>query len=131
MERVLATCEVRSLAIALKLSVIKRDCKGGNISNHPTQNSLLVTEPLICDNMFIITNMATVRIVKLYQIHCTGKYLWDTYKLKKLYSLFNDVDIIKRIKVNRLKWAGHVVRRENEGIIKSIMMLLKPERKRK
>jgi hypothetical protein len=48
----------------------------------------------------------------------------------KLYSLFNDVDIIKRMKINGLIWAGHVVRRENEEIIKRIM-LVKPEGRRK
>jgi hypothetical protein len=31
-----------------------------------------------------------------------------------------DVDIIKRIKINRLRWAGHVIKRENEEIIKKI-----------
>jgi hypothetical protein len=29
---------------------------------------------------------------------------------KELYRLFNDVDIITRIKINRLRWAGHVIR---------------------
>jgi hypothetical protein len=49
---------------------------------------------------------------------------------KKLYSLFNDVDIIKRTKINRLRWAGHVVRRENKENIKRIR-LVKPEGKMK
>jgi hypothetical protein len=35
--------------------------------------------------------------------------------------LFNDVDIMKRIKINRLKWAGHVLRREHEEITKGLM----------
>jgi hypothetical protein len=47
-----------------------------------------------------------------------------------IYSLFNDFDIIKRIKINRLGWAGHVTRRENEGIIKKLM-IVKPEGKRR
>jgi hypothetical protein len=34
------------------------------------------------------------------------------------YSLLNDVDIIKRIKINRSRWAGHVIWRENAEIIK-------------
>jgi hypothetical protein len=46
---------------------------------------------------------------------------------KKLYSLFNDVDIIK---INIIKWEGRVMRRVNEEIIKKIM-LVKPEGKRK
>jgi hypothetical protein len=37
-----------------------------------------------------------------------------------LYSLFDDVDIIKRIKINRLRWAEHVIRRGNEEIIKRL-----------
>jgi hypothetical protein len=38
-------------------------------------------------------------------------------------------DIIKRIKINRLRWAGYVIRRENEEIIKRLI-ILKPEGKR-
>jgi hypothetical protein len=38
-----------------------------------------------------------------------------------IYSLFNYVDIIKRIKINRLRWAGYVIRGENEEIIKRSM----------
>jgi hypothetical protein len=34
----------------------------------------------------------------------------------------NDVDIIKRIKINSLRWAGHVIRGENEEIIKRICL---------
>jgi hypothetical protein len=37
---------------------------------------------------------------------------------------------ILTFKINRLRWAGCVIRRENEGIIKRIM-LVKPEVKRK
>jgi hypothetical protein len=40
----------------------------------------------------------------------------------------NNADIIKRIKINR--WAGHVIKRENEEIIKRIM-LVKPVGKRR
>jgi hypothetical protein len=35
-----------------------------------------------------------------------------------LYNLFNDVDIIKRIKINIPRWVGRVISRENEEIIK-------------
>jgi hypothetical protein len=55
--------------------------------------------------------------------------VWRRRYNQKLYSLFNDVDIIKRIKINRLRWAGHVIRRANE-LIKPTM-LVKPEGKRK
>jgi hypothetical protein len=46
---------------------------------------------------------------------------------QELYSLFNDVDIIKRIKINRLRWARYVIRRQNEEIIK--ILIVKPGRK--
>jgi hypothetical protein len=36
--------------------------------------------------------------------------VWRRRYNKELYSLFNDVDIIKRIKVNSLRGAGHVIR---------------------
>jgi hypothetical protein len=38
--------------------------------------------------------------------------------------------MIKRIKINRLRWAGHVIRRDNEEIIKRLI-IVKPEGKRK
>jgi hypothetical protein len=50
--------------------------------------------------------------------------VWTRHYNQELYSLFNDVDIIKRIKINRLRWE-YVIRRENEEIIKRIM-LVKP-----
>jgi hypothetical protein len=56
--------------------------------------------------------------------------VWRRRYSKELYSLFNVVDIIKRIKIYRLRWAGHVIRRENGEIIKRIM-LVKPDGKRK
>jgi hypothetical protein len=31
-----------------------------------------------------------------------------------IYSVFNDVDILKIMKINKLIWAGHVIRTENE-----------------
>jgi hypothetical protein len=56
--------------------------------------------------------------------------VWRRRYNKEIHSLFNDYDIIKRIKINRLIWAGHVIRRENEDIIKR-SMITKPEGKRK
>jgi hypothetical protein len=32
-------------------------------------------------------------------------------------------DVIKRIKINGLRWTGHVIRRENGEIIKRIMIV--------
>jgi hypothetical protein len=48
--------------------------------------------------------------------------VWQRRYNQELYSLFHDVDIIKRIKINRLRWAGHVIRREDEEIIKGLMI---------
>jgi hypothetical protein len=56
--------------------------------------------------------------------------IWRGRYNKEIHSLFNDADIIKRIKINRLRWAGHVIRRENEEIEEKIM-LVKPEGKMK
>ena len=44
------------------------------------------------------------------------------------YSIFKDTNIVKRIKINRMRWVEHVVK-ENE-IIKSIMRN-KPDGERK
>jgi hypothetical protein len=53
--------------------------------------------------------------------------VWRRRYNKELYILFNDIDIIK---INRLRWARHVIRRENEEIIKRIKHV-KREGKRK
>jgi hypothetical protein len=55
--------------------------------------------------------------------------VWRRRYNQELYSLFNNVDIIIRIKINRLRWAGHIIRRENDEIIKRLM-IVKPEGKR-
>jgi len=47
----------------------------------------------------------------------------DLYKSRsnaELYQLFNEADIVRRIKVNRLRWAGHVVRRPVEAPINKV-----------
>ena len=47
----------------------------------------------------------------------------DFYKSRsnaELYQLFNEADIVRRIKVNRLRWAGHVVRRPVEAPINKV-----------
>jgi hypothetical protein len=55
--------------------------------------------------------------------------VWSRRCNKEICCLFNDFDIIKRIKNNRLRWSGLVIRRENEEIIK--LMLVKLEGKKK
>jgi hypothetical protein len=56
--------------------------------------------------------------------------VWRRHYNKEVYSLFNDVNIMKIIKINGLRLAGHVIRREYEEIIK-IIMRIKLEWKRK
>jgi hypothetical protein len=48
----------------------------------------------------------------------------------KLYKLFNESDIIRYIKVKRLRWAGYVIRASENRIIKKIFNM-KPEGTRK
>jgi hypothetical protein len=70
---------------------------------------------------------------KILMTHCGAQQIDGVCRTrynKELYNLFNDVDIIKIINVKKLRWAGHVIRRENEDVIKRIM-LVKPERKGK
>jgi hypothetical protein len=38
----------------------------------------------------------------------------------ELYELFNDSDIVKYIKINRLGWAGHVIRIDNNKMVKKV-----------
>jgi hypothetical protein len=52
------------------------------------------------------------------------------YIIIRNYIVYLMVDIIERIIINRLRWAGHIISRENEEIIKRIM-IVKPEAKRK
>jgi len=44
----------------------------------------------------------------------------DLFKCRsnsEVYQLFREADIVKRIEINRLRWAGHVVRRPIEATI--------------
>jgi hypothetical protein len=42
-----------------------------------------------------------------------------TYK-HELYELFNEPDIVKYIKINRLGWAGRVIRMDNKRTVKKV-----------
>jgi len=47
----------------------------------------------------------------------------DLYKCRsnaEVYQLFKEADIVKRIKVNRLRWAGHVIRRPVEAPVNKV-----------
>lgn len=58
----------------------------------------------------------------------------DLYKSRsneELYQIFNEADIVKRVKVNRLRWAGHVVRRPDEAPVRKVFQLDFVDGKRK
>ena len=38
----------------------------------------------------------------------------------ELYELFDDIDIVKRIKIQRLRWLGHVVRMDKQAPAKRV-----------
>jgi hypothetical protein len=46
-----------------------------------------------------------------------------------VYKLYDELDLAKYIKINRLKWAGHVIRMDNNWITKR-MFNTRPEGKR-
>lgn len=46
--------------------------------------------------------------------------LFKSRSNEELYQLFREADIVKRIKVNRLRWAGHVVRRPVEAPLNKV-----------
>jgi hypothetical protein len=39
----------------------------------------------------------------------------------ELYSLYNEPNIVEDIKIRRLKWAGHIIRAEEERIPKKVL----------
>jgi hypothetical protein len=47
----------------------------------------------------------------------------------ELYTLYDEPDFVKYIKINRLKWAGHVMRMDNNRITEG-MLNTRPEGKR-
>jgi hypothetical protein len=46
--------------------------------------------------------------------------VWKKRYSHDLYELFNEPDIVKYIKINRLGWAGHVIRVDNKRIVKKV-----------
>jgi hypothetical protein len=48
--------------------------------------------------------------------------VWRKRYNHELYELFNEPDIIKLIKINRLGWAGHVTRMGNNRTIKKVFI---------
>jgi hypothetical protein len=48
------------------------------------------------------------------------KGTWRKRYNYELYKLFNEPDIIKHIKINRLSWAGHIIRMENSRRVNKV-----------
>jgi hypothetical protein len=46
--------------------------------------------------------------------------VWKKRYNHELYELFNEHDIVKYIKINRLGWAGHVIHTDNDRIVKKV-----------
>lgn len=46
--------------------------------------------------------------------------LWRIRKNKEIRTLFNEPDIVAKIRSRRLRWAGHVIRRDSHNLIKRI-----------
>jgi hypothetical protein len=47
--------------------------------------------------------------------------VWRKRHNHELYKLFNEPDIVKYIKINRLGWAGHVIRMDNNRTVKKVL----------
>jgi hypothetical protein len=43
--------------------------------------------------------------------------VWRKIYNHELYELFNEPDIVKYIKINRLGWAGHVIHMDNNRVV--------------
>jgi hypothetical protein len=46
--------------------------------------------------------------------------VWRKIYNHELYELFNEADIVNYIKINRLGWAGHVIRMDNNRTVKKV-----------
>jgi hypothetical protein len=44
--------------------------------------------------------------------------VWRKRYNREIYELFNEPDIVKYIVINRLGWAGHVIRTDNNRTVK-------------
>jgi hypothetical protein len=49
-----------------------------------------------------------------------GNGVWRNRCSHELYELFNESDIVKYIKINRLGWAGHVIHMDNNRTVKKV-----------
>ena len=49
---------------------------------------------------------------------------WRIKYNNDLYTLYKDSDIETYIKINRLKWAGHVIRMEEQSITRRVLVVV-------
>jgi hypothetical protein len=47
----------------------------------------------------------------------------------ELYKLYDEPDLVKCIKINRLKWAGHIMRMDNNRITKRMYSIGQKEKR--
>ena len=52
-------------------------------------------------------------------------------KYNELYTLYKDRDIVTYIKINRLKWAGHVIRMEEQSPTRRVLVAVVEERRQR
>ena len=55
---------------------------------------------------------------------------WRIRYNSELYSIYKDPDIIKTIKISKLRWTGHIMRMPEENQVKKLT-LLRPEGSRR
>jgi hypothetical protein len=48
--------------------------------------------------------------------------IWRKTYNHELYNLYNDVEISEKAKISRMKWAGHVLRMNDEEPTKKLML---------
>ena len=62
---------------------------------------------------------------RIYGPICEGK-IWRSRYNEELYRLYDETDLVTAIKITRLRWAGHIVRKQDNLPCKKIT-LDKPE----
>ena len=49
---------------------------------------------------------------------------WRIRYNSELYSIYTDPDIIKTIKISKLRWTGHIMRMPEENLVKKLTLFL-------
>ena len=88
----------------MRITVIKQVVCYGSVTRNTTQ----MTEQMLCT-----FERKTSR--KIYgPIQDKGR--WRPRRNSKIYNLYKDLNIVCNIKIRKLRWAGHIIRMENERI---------------